>query len=209
MDLTIVICSYKYGHLAAHCIESILSQTLKPKRILFVDDGIGDCEHLVDLYPDVEFVLRENNMGTVDNFQDMLMRIDTEYTLFLGADNWLRDDTVFLLNKVISVSPEIDILTYDIFVTGELKDKWINSWSKRVRTQHEGGWYLNMDGSHHGSMLYRTKLGQSVGYSRGRGKNTEEDRQIYNGMIEKGGVKSHLSESLLYYRRHKENFIKI
>ena len=44
--LTIVIASYRYGHLAAHCIESILSQTKAPEKILFVDDGVGDCGHL-------------------------------------------------------------------------------------------------------------------------------------------------------------------
>ena len=207
--ITIVISSYKYGHLAAHCIESVLSQTIKPEKILFVDDGVGDCSHLVDLYPEVEFILREENMGTVDNFQDMLMRVDTEYVMFLGADNWLRDDTIQLLTEEIKSDPTIDILTYDIHVTGELKDKWVGGWSRNVRVKDMGGWYLNMSSSHHGSMLYRTKLGQSVGYTRGSGKNTEEDKQIYNGMLKKRANKKHLSQSLLYYRRHKENFIKI
>ena len=70
--LTIVVASYQYGHLAAHCIESILSQTRAPERILFVDDGVGDCAHLPAIYPEVEYVLREENLGTVNNFQDML-----------------------------------------------------------------------------------------------------------------------------------------
>ena len=41
-DVTVVVASYKYGHLAAHCIESLLSQTRLPDRVLFVDDGVGD-----------------------------------------------------------------------------------------------------------------------------------------------------------------------
>ena len=40
-DVTVVVASYKYGHLAAHCIESLLSQTRLPDSVLFVDDGIG------------------------------------------------------------------------------------------------------------------------------------------------------------------------
>ena len=49
--LTVVVASYQYGHLAAHCIESLLSQTKAPDKILFVDDGVGDPaddgDHLV------------------------------------------------------------------------------------------------------------------------------------------------------------------
>ena len=41
--ITVVIASYQYGHLAAHCIESVLCQSRKPDKILFVDDGVGDC----------------------------------------------------------------------------------------------------------------------------------------------------------------------
>jgi hypothetical protein len=61
MTYTCVIASYHYGHLAANCIESVLCQTKKFNTILFVDDGAGDCEHLIKIYPEVEFVLRENN----------------------------------------------------------------------------------------------------------------------------------------------------
>ena len=85
--ITVVIASYKYGHLAAHCIESLLSQTKTPARILFVDDGANDCNHLPDLYPDIEYIFRPKNLGTVNNFHDILMSVDTEYVLFIGADN--------------------------------------------------------------------------------------------------------------------------
>jgi GT2 family glycosyltransferase len=76
--ITVVIASYRYGHLAAHCIESLLSQTTPPTRILFVDDGGLDCNHLPDLYPEIEFILRHQNLGVVDNFQDILSQINKE-----------------------------------------------------------------------------------------------------------------------------------
>jgi len=205
--ITVVISSYRYGHLAAHCIESILSQTVKPERILFVDDGVGDCTHLKDLYPEVEFVLRDTNLGTVDNFQDMLMRSNSEYTMFLGADNWLRDDTIELLTNQVKTDPTTDIVMYDIFITGELKGKFAGGWSNTTRLQ--GGFHWKIRNGHHGSMLYRTKLGQECGYSRGDGKNTEEDRVLYNKMLKRKAKVSRITEPLLYYRRHKENFIKI
>ena len=95
--ITVIIASYRYGHLAAHCIESLLSKTLSPSKILFVDDGGMDCKHLPGLYTDIEYTMRPKNLGTVHNFQDMLSRVETEYVLFIGADNWLRSDSIELL----------------------------------------------------------------------------------------------------------------
>jgi glycosyltransferase involved in cell wall biosynthesis len=202
--ITVVVCSYKYGHLASHCIESILSQTKKPERILFVDDAAGDCSYLPNLYPEVEFVLRDKNLGTVDNFQDMLMRVTSEYVMFLGADNWLRSDAIDLLSKI-----KTDILTYDILVTGELKDEIRNRHPNEIQP-YQGDIYWHRQG-HHGSMLYRTKLGQEVGYKRKRLSNThhtQEDWNLWNQMVAKGATVSYLNQALLFYRRHRENFLK-
>ena len=91
--ISVIIASYRYGHLAAHCIESLLSQTTLPSRILFVDDGGLDCSHLPSLYPDIEYIFRQKNLGVVDNFHDMLSKVNTEYVLFIGADNWLRSES--------------------------------------------------------------------------------------------------------------------
>ena len=157
--ITVVIASYRYGHLAAHCIESILSQTKSPERILFVDDGIGDCTHLPTLYPEVEYVLRDRNLGTVNNFQDMSMRVQSEYVMFLGADNWLRSDALEVLSP-----PVTDIVTYDIVVTGELKGIAPPKLGAPNLSPIQGDLYWQRTAAHHGSMLYRTRFGQEVGY---------------------------------------------
>tara|TARA_S200000501_G_C20728732_1_gene701827 strand:- start:416 stop:1015 length:600 start_codon:yes stop_codon:yes gene_type:complete len=198
--LTIVIASYRYGHLAAHCIESILSQTKAPEHILFVDDGVGDCKHLPKIYPQVEYVFRENNLGTVENFQDALMRVNTEFTMFIGADNWFRSDTVEILTN-----EPADIITYDIMCTGELLETHPINHERKVW----GDTYWCREGGHHGSMMYRTSIGQRVGYSRNQGsKNTEEDLVLFDGMRRLGATVKYIDKALLYYRRHRENFIK-
>ena len=201
-DVTVVVASYKYGHLAAHCIESLLSQTRLPDRVLFVDDGVGDCKHLPRIYPTVDYVMREVNMGTAENFQDMLMRVDTQYTMFLGADNWLRSDTI---EKLMEKTPEADIVTYEIMVTGEHK---MNHPDAHAPDAIHGGdvWWRRQ--GHHGSMLYRTSYGQAAGYGRREGRaNSEEDWVLWDRMKEMGARIFHVPEPLLYYRRHRENFI--
>lgn len=203
--ITVVVASYKYGHLASQAIESVLGQTLKPK-VLFVDDGAGDCGHLPNLYPEVEFVLRDKNLGTVDNFQDMLMRVETDKCMFLGADNYLRPDTLEILNEV-----EADIVSYDISIIGDDKQDFCtrvganevedgyNIW-RFVKGDIERGNYI------HGSSLYNTKLAKEVGYKPSGNSRTEEDWMLFKGMLRNGASHSHIPIPLLYYRRHRVNF---
>ena len=202
--ITVVIASFKYGHLAAHCIESLLSQTLAPAKILFVDDGVSDCHHLPELYPEIEYIFRPQNLGTVDNFQDMLMRVKTEYVLFIGADNWLRSDAIELLSSATT-----DIVTYDIVVTGELKDEMLSRVPGQTKP-YLGNLYWDRQDQHHGSMMYRTALGLEIGYKKRyeNGIHPQEDWNLWDKMLEKGATVASLKEGLLYYRRHRENFLK-
>lgn len=208
MTFGVVISSYKYGHLAAHCIETILAQTKQFDEIYFVDDGVGDCKHLVDLYGDrVNFLFREANMGTVANFQDMLMnRVKTDYVMFLGADNWLRGDTLQKLHKHCELA--MNVVTYDIIITGELKEE-IWKFYENDCVHLEGDIYWRRDMKHHGSILYDVYLAKSVGgYAHNGGFRTDEDANLWEKLVKAGANLCYHPEGLLYYRRHKENFNK-
>ena len=202
--ITVIIASYRYGHLASHCIESVLAQSKAADRIMFVDDGAGDCSHLPAIYPQVDFILREKNMGTVANFSDMLNRVTTNKCMFIGADNWLRSDAIELLSNAST-----DILTYDIVVTGELKEEIL----VRVPGEtlpYQGDLYWNRQDQHHGSMMYRTAFGQRIGYKKRYedGYHPQEDWNLWDKMLEQGATVASLKEGLLFYRRHRENFLK-
>lgn len=207
----IVISSYTYGHLAAHAVESILSQSTQFDKIWFVDDGFGDCKHISEMYGNrLTFVQHSSNKGIIDNFNDMLGRIDTDYVMFMGADNWLRSDALFLLkSRVFSTNPEPDIIVSDIIVTGELKHEIYKSYHHEM-SRYEGDFFWNRKGSHHGSMLYRTSLAKKVGgYQHNRtSSRTDEDLNLWNKMLKQGAIVNHLSQPILYYRRHRENFNK-
>ena len=201
--IIVVIASYRYGHLAAHCIESILSQTVKPDSVLFVDDGVGDCLHLPKLYPSVNYLMRDKNLGVVANFQDILFRLPNNHrVMFLGADNWLRDDCI----ELVSIS-DADIVTYDIFVTGEKKSEILDRHGNRCNNIY-GGHYWDITGGHHGSMLYDVNIAKNVGgYSHNPNKSrSEEDKVLFKKMLKAGAKVEHIHDSLLFYRRHTGNF---
>lgn len=209
----LVIASYRYGHLAAHAIETALAQSKPFDKIWFVDDGAGDCGHLKEIYPGIEFIFRDRNMGIVDNFQDMLMNhVNTDYVMFLGADNWLGCETVETFHdyfEFVDTMKEYDIITYDIIVTGVLKQE-IHKFYASKMTVHPQGYYWNRDGGHHGSMLYNVNLARSVGgYAHNRtSERTDEDLNIWNKMQAAGAKVLYIEQAFLYYRRHHQNFNK-
>ena len=212
MTFGIVISSFRYGHLAAHAIETVLSQSNKFDKIWFVDDGAGDCAHLVPLYKDrVEFVLREQNLGIVDNFNDMLHRADTDYIMFLGADNWLRSDALTKMKMYIDLASRQNpkVCVYDIIITGELKNEIFKLYPHQIKI-YQGELHWDRKGYHHGSMLYHRQTAIDLGgYAHNRtSTRTDEDLNLWDKFKKAGHHSIHIDSPLLYYRRHKENFNK-
>ena len=205
MTYSLVICSYKYGHLAAHAIESALSQSKRFDKIYFVDDGVGDCEHLLRLYHEVNFTFRRHNLGIVANFQDMLNKVQTDYVMFLGADNWIASDTLLMLSQY-----KEDIITYNIMVTGELKGEIAKLYPQNTYYS-SGDINWTRDHLHHGSMMYKVSKAKEVGgYEKHKpdGERTDEDNALWDKMIKAGATVKYVKSSFLYYRRHKQNFNK-
>lgn len=198
--LTVVVASYRYGHLAAHCLESLQSQTVYPDEVLFVDDGVGDCMHLPEIYKDVKYTFREKNLGVIDNFQDMLWKVKTDKCMFLGADNWLRSDAIEILLK-----PKTDIVCYDIILTGPKKENIAKNYGYQKKV--DGDYYWSRSGAHHGSMVYNTEMAKSIGGYRGHnGKNSNEDENLWTDLLKAGATIKHIKKGLLYYRRHHRNY---
>ena len=59
-------------------------------------------------------------------------------------------------------------------------------------------------------MMYRAALGQEIGYKKRHedGAHPQEDWHMWDKMQERGASVASLKEGLLYYRRHRENFLK-
>lgn len=191
MQLSVNICSYRYGHLLAHAIESVLNQTVKPDKIMVVDDGVGDCD-IAKKYP-VDYLKRKRNFGIVDNFNDVLRRVNTEWVMFLGADNWLHPKTIEHLSQL-----DNDIITYDCYMVG--------NWDMTDMAQYEQDGYpvWKTNGTPHGSSMYRTS--KATKYKASGNKKSEEDSVMFNEMIANGASVGYVERPLLYYRKHRGNF---
>lgn len=187
MTTTCCIMSYKYGHLAAQAIESVLYQSQPFDVVRFFDDGVGDCKHLEGLYPEVEFIHRPWNLGVIHNFNDALNRTTTDKVMFLGADNWLAPWTL-----ATCLQSEADIISYQ-------------GW-KVVPGNYEP-WNIEQA---HGSSLYDVKLAKEAGgYAHSGNEHAEEDSVLFSRMLKKGAVLEVIQLPMLYYRfGHRTNYNK-
>jgi GT2 family glycosyltransferase len=195
-----VIMSYTYGHLAASCLNSIVSQTKPFDQILFVDDAYGDCEHLPSIYPEVEFDLRKTNMGLQNGFDDALQKIRSDMVMFIGADNRLRQDSLEILSKSSG-----DIVVYDLHISGEFAENTRRHYPHQC-TPYFGGYRWSRLGTFHGSMLYNTRLAKRCGGYKIRNSKNCEDQDLFERMSKAGGTYDYIQEPLLEYNRHRGNF---
>jgi glycosyltransferase involved in cell wall biosynthesis len=213
MTVTCNIMSYRYGHLTAHCVDSILCQSRPFDVVRVFDDGVGDCMHIAKLYPEVELIQRNTNFGVTANFEDALASTETDYVIFLGADNWLRADALELLTTALPS----DIVCYHIALTGTERERFARS--RDADAIHEGLriWkfpesvtvaQMRKGNRVHGSSLYRVAAGKAAGYRHmGPVENPQEDWGLFTQMLQNGARYSLVPHPLLYYRRHRENFI--
>jgi hypothetical protein len=160
-------------------------------------------------------------MGVVANFNDVLFNhVDTDFVLFLGADNWLRSDTLQMLEFAQKLgragyAPHADIISYDIALVGTEVEKFRKGLNTEYRDGYEIWKFQHGDIEQgnfiHGSSLYNVKLAREVGgyEANPKGKHTEEDWMLWRKMIRAGAKHFHVSVPLLYYRRHKANYNKI
>ncbi|KAI9004004.1 hypothetical protein DFJ74DRAFT_774688 [Hyaloraphidium curvatum] len=208
---TAIVASFRYGHLAAHALETAIGQSRPFDFIWFVDDGAGDCGHLPALYPEVAFMMRPERLGTIANWQDVLDRVATERLIFLGADNWFRRD---LHERTAAV--DADVVKYDyIVVNSSPGPSAVVDHFRSIMHPVPEGMYWNISTIHSGGMLQRTAaLRAAGGYMRtsrkaGQGpdaKKAEEDYDMYRALLARNATVAHVPEGLLYYRRHRTNF---
>lgn len=219
MTITVAIPSYGYGHLVLHALDSVLSQTRRPDKILVIDDGAKDFpkdDLLCGISKEynVDFILKDKNSGVLDTFNDILFnRVSTDRLMLLGADNWLRQDAVEKL-----MEHDEDIVTYWLYLTGA---EWKNANVKNKCDRESNGYPIRRFKNYeniaqrimrsnviHGSSLYDVKLARSVGgYERaGNTRQLNEDWGLWRKMIAAGATHHAIEEPLMFYRRHKANF---
>lgn len=196
-DVTIVIPCYNYGNYVKQAIDSALAQTMKPQRIIVINDGsTDDSKQVIDSYknnPLVEIVHKRNS-GVIGTKNLGLSMVGTYWTIFLDADDILDKDyiekTVELANK-----NSYDIVYTDMEYFGAVKDIF--------RSQPFNIFPMLQRNFVHNSALTKTSLAKQAGGYKKEMKDGLEDWDLFLSLYEVGGRFGYLPEHIFKYRQHE------
>ncbi|MBN67868.1 MAG: hypothetical protein CME32_01130 [Gimesia sp.] len=96
ISITIILISHNYGCYLTEAIDSVLNQTHSPDEILIIDDSSTDATHIIaDQYSNqgVKYLRVENQCAHLSRY-DGLLATQSEFVLFLDADNTLPSDYI-------------------------------------------------------------------------------------------------------------------
>jgi biofilm PGA synthesis N-glycosyltransferase PgaC len=94
-DLTVIVPAYNEAAHVAETVRSLLLQTVRPARIVVVDDGSTDDTGAVARAAGAEVLRPAANTGTKAGAQNFaLTQVATEFTMALDADTVLAADAI-------------------------------------------------------------------------------------------------------------------
>ncbi len=117
--VTIYIVNHNYGRFLKKCIDSVFAQTYKNIEILLIDDGSVDDESkkLLKKYENYSniFLIRQENRGLTYSNNVALKNSTGKYIMRLDADDYLHENCVEELTKVLDKNSDIALVFPDYF----------------------------------------------------------------------------------------------
>ena len=106
MRFSVIVPVYNVADYLGRCMDSLLEQAFPDFEILLVDDGSTDgseilCDGYAAAFPDRVQVIHQKNGGLGAARNTGLSRAQGEYLLFIDSDDWIRGDTLDILDRKI------------------------------------------------------------------------------------------------------------
>ena len=97
-EVTVIIPVYNAGRYLEESIRSVLNQTYPQWKMILVDDGSTDesaiiCDQYAESDERIE-VIHQRNQGSFSAVGSGLRKTDTEFVMFLDADDWYEPDMI-------------------------------------------------------------------------------------------------------------------
>lgn len=217
--VAVIVACYNYRNFVAEAIESVLAQTMAPDEILVIDDCSTDgSDEVIARYADrVRSVRNPENMGIVGNFNKAVGLTDSDYVLFLGADNRMRSDCVERYKAALDKSPKVAVAYSDMLIFGSRAkllaedvmaskigestiERWpIYLWSFPEPTADKIANIVDVNFIHGSSMYRRAVFDKLGGYKQTGGA---EDHDLFRRMLRDGWTAARVPHPLIEYRQH-------
>lgn len=136
--ITFVVPVYNVADYVEQCLDSILTQTEKDFKIIIVDDGSTDgktpekCKRYAERYKDIIKFISQENKGLGGARNTGMLKVDTDYLMFLDSDDWLNANFVSSLKKEVEKTKNevIDIIFTMPTIYDNLSGEYIEWYDK-------------------------------------------------------------------------------
>lgn len=113
--ISIIVPIYNSEKYLRKCIESVLKQNYDSYELILIDDGSTDrsgiiCDEYANKYGKVNVVHKENK-GVSNSRNIGIKKARGEYILFLDSDDWLEENSLIKINRIIR-EKKVDVLVF-------------------------------------------------------------------------------------------------
>lgn len=114
MKLSVVVCTYNYGHLLPDALRSLAAQTVTDFELVIVDDGSTDntqevAEQFRQRFQDFRY-LKKAHTGPADSRNAGVCAARCTHIAFLDADDLWSPQYVSEIGKVFSTHPQAELI---------------------------------------------------------------------------------------------------
>lgn len=135
ISVSVVVPVFNTKEWIGDCLQSLINQTIKFHEIIIVDDCSTDGS--IDIikkaekeYGNISVYSSESNLGPGHARNLGLSKVSGDYVMFVDSDDILREDSIEILNQIISNERyEYDVLYYEADSFGMVE--YVNSYDYR------------------------------------------------------------------------------
>ena len=110
-DITVLIVAYKSRKTIPACLDALAQQTVRPARVLLLENGSPDGERLTaeDIPDSVTFIASDENLGFAGGNNRLARQAETGWIALLNPDAYPEPDWIEQLEAAIARYPEIKL----------------------------------------------------------------------------------------------------
>jgi GT2 family glycosyltransferase len=209
-----IIPNWNGKHFLKTCLDSLLNQTLKDFRIIFVDNGStdGSVEFVKKNYAQIEIITLDRNYGFAKANNLAIKKVlseGTEYIALLNNDtrverNWLNELVKTMSSeemigicapKILRMdNPQILNSTGHTFIHGTIHDRGLGESDKGQYDKK-----LNVVGACAGACLYRKEMLEAIGLFDESFGTCYEDSELSWRAFKSGWKAKYVATAVVYH----------
>lgn len=216
-DVTVIVACHNFDLFLVEALSSILKQTVKPNKIIIVDDASTDQtekiskSYLAQHPKIISYIKNNKNYGTQYSYNKALSSVKTEYYCILDADDCYMPTFIEKTKKILNTSHEFVLVYSDFELFGPRAEsvfyeidskKYIGENGEFIIQFPEFNYSLLKKRNYiHNASLIRTESAKKIGGYK-KHKTYELDHYFFLRLLSDSVKAYHFSESLLKYRQY-------